>query len=86
MTKLRIKAYTSLGLIKSKPFFDEALALPILFKSLTLGLDVHTAYLTDGINSKIIYSKPKETRSIRDTRPDWFDEYGILSISKALNK
>ena len=86
MTKFRIKAYTSIGLLRSKPFFNESIALDILFKSLANGLDVYTAFLTDGTRSKLIYSNPKETRSSCYTRSDQTDEYGIISITKFLNR
>lgn len=86
MTTYRIKAYTSLGLIKSLPFFDPALAEDILFNSIGRGLDVQTAFLVDGKNSRMFYSKPKPVqsrfhRSAIDGRP----VYGI-SIKEELFK
>ncbi len=82
----RIKAYTSLGLLKSYPFFEPSIAEDILFKSLAAGLDIYHAYLVAGNTSKVIYSNPKEKRSLTYTRSDVTDEYGIISILKCLER
>lgn len=83
----KIKAYTNIGLLASKPFHDRTLAERILFDSLTPGLIVSRAYITDGKHSQCFYIQKQITRPSPETRPSWLatSQYGIILINQSLS-
>jgi len=78
-----LKAYTENGIISSVPIRSESHIFQMIFEVLLMCNNVKAIYMTDGRQSKQVYSsKAKEERPIYYTRPDGMKVFTLSINSK----